>query len=85
VTTPGQRPVWGADVPVSMPLPPPANEPVMVNMYGMGMTQFRLVHALTTREYQDLSVPVYQPANPSQPVSQDDAGIDSAGPPAGTP
>jgi hypothetical protein len=85
MTTPNQRPVWGADVPVSMPLPPPAGETVLVNMYGMGMTQFRLVHALTTREYQDLSVPVYEPVNPLAPVSQDDAGIDSAGPPSGTP
>lgn len=85
MTTPSQRPVWGADVPVSMPLPPPANEPVLVGMYGMGMTQFRLVHALTSREYQDLSVPVYQPHDPSAPLSQDDSEIDAAGPPAGTP
>ena len=85
MTTPNARPVWGADVPVSMPLPPPANEPVMVSMYGFGVTQYRLVHNLTTREYQDLSVPVYQPEDPSAPVSYDDAAIDAAGPPQGTP
>lgn len=85
MTTPNIRPTWGADVPVSMPMPPPADEPIMVSMYGLGMTQYRLVHDLTAREYQDLSVPVYQPADPQAPISQDDASIDEAGPPTGTP
>jgi hypothetical protein len=75
VTTQNSRPVWGADVPVSMPLPP--GEPVLVEMYGMGMTQFRLVHDLTQREYESLSVPVYQPRDPRAPLSQDDQDIDN--------
>ena len=79
------RPVWGADVPISMPLPVPAEETVLVDMYGLGMTQFRLVHQLTAREYEALSVPVWQPEDPHQDVVFDDESIDRAGPPAGTP
>ena len=77
MTQPHLRPVWGADVPISMPLPPPAGEPLVVDMYGFAMTQFRLVHNLTAREYAELAVPVYQPRDMSVPVSQDDLGIDA--------
>jgi hypothetical protein len=83
MTTPNPRPVWGPDVPVSLPLPP--GEPILVPMFGFGMTQFRLVHNLTQREYEQLSIPVYQPRNPAQAVVNDSARIDAAGPPAGTP
>jgi hypothetical protein len=85
MTTPNPRPVWGADVPISMPLPLPPDEPILVEMYGLGMTQYRLVHDLTQREYEALSVPVYQPDDPSAPVSQDDASLDEAPPSGGTP
>jgi len=71
------RPVWGADVPVSMPVPPPADEPVMVTMDGFGVTSFRLVHNLTARDYEALSVPVYAPEDPSAPTVYDDAAIDT--------
>jgi hypothetical protein len=77
MTAPNSRPVWGADVAVSMPLPPPPGEPVVVDMYGFGMTQFRLVHNLTQREYAQLAVPVYQPRDPAAPLAQDDAAIDA--------
>jgi hypothetical protein len=70
-------PAWGADVPVSMPLP--AAEPVMVPMYGFGMTQYRLVHALSQADYETLAVPVYAPANPTGDVVPGDAGIDATG------
>lgn len=70
-------PVWGADVPISMPLP--AAEPVMVPMYGFGMTQYRLVHNLTQADYEALAVPVYAPANPTGQVVPGDAGIDATG------
>ena len=83
MTTPTQRPVWGADVPVSMPQPAP--EPIVVPMFGFGMTQYRLVHNLTQREYEALSVPVFQPRDPSQTAVNDSAAIDAAGVPRGTP
>lgn len=71
------RPAWGADVPISMPVP--AAEPVMVEMFGFGMTQYRLVHDLTPAEYEALSVPVYAPAQATGKVVADDAGIDAGG------
>lgn len=70
-------PAWGADVPISMPRPAP--EPVMVEMYGFGMTQYRLVHALSQADYESLAVPVYAPASPTGDVVPGDAGIDATG------
>lgn len=70
-------PAWGADVPISMPKP--AAEPVMVEMFGFGMTQYRLVHALSQADYEALAVPVYAPANPTGDVVAGDAGIDATG------
>jgi hypothetical protein len=70
-------PVWGADVPISMPVP--AAERVMVEMFGFGMTQYRLVHALSRADYESLAVPVYAPASPTGEVVPGDAGIDAAG------
>jgi hypothetical protein len=67
-------PVWGADVQISMPRP--SAEPVMVEMHGFGMTQYRLVHNLTQADYESLAVPVYAPANPTGNVVAGDAGID---------
>lgn len=69
------RPAWGADVPVSMPLP--ADEPAMVGMFGFAMTQYRLVHDLSAADYEALSVPVYAPALPSGDTVPGDAAIDS--------
>lgn len=83
---PAPKPVWGADVPISMPLPPAAGEDIQVEFFGFGMTQYRLVHSITEREYQDLSVPVWAPADSSGFASvADDAAIDAAGAPEGTP
>jgi hypothetical protein len=70
------RPAWGADVPISMPVPAP--EAVMVQMFGFGMTQYRLVHDLTSAEYEALSVPVYAPVQATGKTVADDAGIDGA-------
>lgn len=69
------RPAWGADVPISMPVP--VSEPVMVEMYGFGMTQYRLAPDMTAAEYESLSVPVYAPAQGAGNVIDDDAYIDS--------
>lgn len=71
------RPAWGADVPISMPVPAP--EAVMVPMFGFGMTQYRLVHDLSAAEYESLSVPVYAPVQATGKVVADDAGIDAGG------
>lgn len=77
------RPVWGADCPVSMPLPPPAGEARLVNMFGFSMTQWRLVHNISATDYENLAVPVFAPSTGF--TVQDDVGIDRAGPPRGTP
>lgn len=69
------RPAWGADVPISMPVP--VAEPVMVPMFGFGMTQYRLVPDMTSAEYQELSVPVYAPAAPAGDVVAGDAALDA--------
>lgn len=67
------RPAWGADVPISMPVP--TGDSVMVEMYGFGMSQYRLVHDLSAAEYEALSVPVYAPVRSGETVD-DSAAID---------
>jgi hypothetical protein len=73
VTT--NRPVWGADVPISMPIP--SGDPVLVPMFGFSMTQYRLVHDITQAEYEQLSVPVYAPERPPSQSVADDAEMDA--------
>jgi hypothetical protein len=80
---PVPRPVWGADCPVSMPLPVPETEPALVGMFGFNFTQYRLVHDISRADYENLRVPVYAPATGF--TVADDASIDNAGPPQGTP
>jgi hypothetical protein len=77
------RPVWGADCPISMPVPAPAGEEKLIGMYGFSMTQYRLVHDITAVEYENLAVPIFAPTTGFTVV--DSAGIDRAGPPRGTP
>lgn len=69
------RPVWGADVPISMPLP--ASEPRLVEMFGFAMTQYRLVHDLNSADYEALSVPVYAPDQPTGAEVRGDEALDS--------
>ncbi len=76
-----ERPAWGSDVPISMPMP--ADEAVLVPMFGFGMTQFRLVHDLSAAEYEALSVPVYAPSSGAGELIREDAAIDSGGSPYG--
>jgi hypothetical protein len=78
---PTSRPVWGADCPVSMPLPPPAGETKLVSMGGFAMTQYRLVHDISGTDYERLAVPVYAPS--AGAVIADDAGIDQRSRPGG--
>jgi hypothetical protein len=75
------RPAWGSDVPISMPVP--AEEPVMVPMFGFGMTQYRLVHDLSGADYEALSVPVYAPELPAGDVIAGDAALDAGQVPDG--
>lgn len=70
------RPVWGADCPISMPLP--SGEDVLVPMFGFAMTQFRLVHDITESEYEDLGTPVYAPVTGTGTTVADDALLDAA-------
>jgi hypothetical protein len=60
---PNSRPVWSADCPVSMP--EPTGDEVIVAMYGFGMSQYRLVHDITSVEYEELRVVVGSPHDPS--------------------
>lgn len=69
------RPVWGADVPISMPIP--VDEPGLVPMFGFKMTQYRLAHDLTAAEYEALSVPVFAPLQPAEQTIRDDADLDA--------
>jgi hypothetical protein len=71
------RPAWGADVPISMPVP--VEEDVIVPMFGFGMTQYRLAPDMTSAEYEDLAVPVYAPDSPQGAEVAGDAGIDATG------
>lgn len=72
----GDRPVWGSDVPISMPQP--AEEAIMVELAGgFAMTQYRLVHSITAAEYEELAVPVYAPQNPTGQVVRGDAALDA--------
>jgi hypothetical protein len=71
------RPAWGADVPISMPVP--VEEDVIVPMFGFGMTRYRLVPDMTSAEYEDLAVPVYAPDLPQGAEIAGDAGIDATG------
>jgi hypothetical protein len=75
------RPAWGSDVPISMPVP--AEEPVMVPMFGFGMTQYRLVHDLSGADYEALSVPVYATELPAGDVIAGDAALDAGQVPDG--
>ena len=71
VSTP---PVWGADCPISMPMP--SGDPVLVPMFGFAMSQFRLVHDITAAEYEAMAVPIYAPVNSATAVA-DDAALDA--------
>jgi hypothetical protein len=75
---PVPRPIWGADCPVSMPLPAPADEPRLINMFGFSFTQYRLVHDISAAEYESMSVPIYAPSAGGSIA--DDAAIDNAPP-----
>jgi hypothetical protein len=59
-----------------MPVPAPSSEAKVVGMHGFSFTQYRLVHDITTVEYEGLRVPVYAPVNPAAQVA-DDANIDA--------
>lgn len=69
------RPVWGADVPISMPVT--SGDPGLVPMFGFTMGQYRLMHDITQTEMEALSVPVYAPERPAAQSVADDAELDA--------
>jgi hypothetical protein len=69
------RPVWGADVPISMPVA--SGDPALVPMFGFAMSQYRLVHDITQTEMEALSVPIYAPERPAAQSVADDAELDA--------
>jgi hypothetical protein len=69
---PDQRPIWSADCRVSMP--EPTGDTEIVPMYGFAMSQYRLVHSISSVEYEELRVPIYSPFDPSLPEDHGDRG-----------
>lgn len=63
-------PNWSSDVPISIPQPP-AN-PILVPMFGFGMTELGLAHDLTDGEYEFLRTPSYAPELPADGLIYDD-------------
>lgn len=63
-------PIWSSDAPISMPVP--SDDPVRIQMYGFGMTQYGIVHDLTGSEYEQLRSPTYAPELPPLDSVYDD-------------
>lgn len=67
---------WGADVPVSMPVPP--ESAVLVPMFGFGFTIDGLFHDLTEADAEVLGTPTYAPVH-NTGVVYDDTGLGKGG------
>ena len=52
---------WGADVPISKPVPPPREQPVHVDMGGIGFTSGGLAHYLSEADAEEWFLPTYAP------------------------
>lgn len=52
---------WGADVPVSMPEPPAADNPIMRTYGGFGMTEGGITAALSTADLEELLINFFGP------------------------
>lgn len=53
---------WSCDVPVSRPVPPDDDQPVMVDFGGFGFTTGGIVHNLTSVDVERIFIPTYAPA-----------------------
>lgn len=66
-------PVWSSDTRISIPEAP--TDPVLVPMNGFGVTQWGLVHDLTTTEQEFLRTPSYAPELPTEEVVYGDEDV----------
>lgn len=71
---PTTRPIWSADVPVSMP--EPTGDDIVVPMFGFAMSQYRLIHDITPVEYAELRVPIFRPEYPGLTEVRGDGNVD---------
>lgn len=62
MANPGSSPLWSSDVRIS--IPEPMDGPVIVPMFGFGMTAMGLGHDLTQVEYEAYRTPSYSPELP---------------------
>jgi hypothetical protein len=67
-------PAWSSDTPISMPQP--AEDQVLIPMFGFGMTRMGLVHDLTDAEFERLRTPSYSPDLPTGEMVRDDKDVD---------
>jgi hypothetical protein len=66
---------WGADVPVSLPLPLTADNPGVIPMDGFCFTESGLFFDLSAADYDRISTPSYAPARPKQQTIRYDEGL----------
>jgi hypothetical protein len=52
---------WGADVPISMPVPP--KERIWVDFDGMGFTEHGIAHYINDNEWEELLTPTFAPSD----------------------
>lgn len=76
MSTPGY---WGADVPISMPLPLQGDDPGLIDMDGFCFTSSGLAHNLSQADWEMLSVPTFSPQIPTTTSVRYDAALDLPG------
>lgn len=52
---------WAADAPISMPVPPPGDVPVVESFGALGFSMNGIVHDITEADLEDLATPMYAP------------------------
>lgn len=55
------RDSWASDVPVSKPVPPDPDQPVLVDLGGFGYTTGGISHNLTDGDLEAIFTPLYAP------------------------
>jgi hypothetical protein len=52
---------WATDTPISMPVPPPRDAPVMTDFDGFGFSMNGITHNLTEPDLEEMTTPFYAP------------------------
>jgi len=53
--------VWASDVRISQPEPASAEQPVQINLGGLGFTSGGLQHMISSSEIEEIFTPTYAP------------------------